>query len=613
MDLDVIEGLNEIRPSIYRVAMKLMSLQRLCHMHVVYVRHVMAAFSSLDGKGQQEVRLSRQEVTWALNRMFDNASQEVSQEVSGHVTEEMCNVMLRLFDVSEAQAASVSAASLQAALFALSADTLLAKYRALVRLCENPSGSVSRSGLRSLLHDLRQVPAAVQEEVVFGGVEAAVRSCFNAVLTPTASTEHVMSWLQNEPHLLLWLPTLYRLCVSQDVSHMVRCHTCKTFPITGLRYRCLKCVNVHVCQSCFLSQRQTRKHKPPHPVLEFCTQPTWRESLSSLVHKARHTLLPRRYTQREADRGVLMWAEPGETKNRAAPPSDASSSLDGSAVHHSSCSSKALQTDETLTTDVTNLQRDKWLLEQEMQAWRLTIQSEHSLLEDRCSEMEVTMETLRQQNVSLQVLLAQASNKMEAEQHASANTDNKGRGDITTDTEINSEEEQVMNEWSEDESQTPSPTIHRGVSPAHEDHCEEGSLSDRHLCRPVEQEEGDTCLSEEGEDYGTCRPEEQLHQIVDSLKTKMETDRWRDRQTGERNGAELVEAAEQVGGSVHHLVVAVRTNRVQQVVVQDSAVTTVTLSARLTPGRTRLGLRPHPVSHRDDITRRKQLSSGWSN
>nr|XP_019966069.1 PREDICTED: dystrotelin-like isoform X2 [Paralichthys olivaceus] len=467
MDLDVIEGLNEIRPSIYRVAMKLMSLQRLCH--------------------------------------------------------------------------------------------------TLVRLCENPSGSVSRSGLRSLLHDLRQVPAAVQEEVVFGGVEAAVRSCFNAVLTPTASTEHVMSWLQNEPHLLLWLPTLYRLCVSQDVSHMVRCHTCKTFPITGLRYRCLKCVNVHVCQSCFLSQRQTRKHKPPHPVLEFCTQPTWRESLSSLVHKARHTLLPRRYTQREADRGVLMWAEPGETKNRAAPPSDASSSLDGSAVHHSSCSSKALQTDETLTTDVTNLQRDKWLLEQEMQAWRLTVQSEHSLLEDRCSEMEVTMETLRQQNVSLQVLLAQASNKMEAEQHASANTDNKGRGDITTDTEINSEEEQVMNEWSEDESQTPSPTIHRGVSPAHEDHCEEGSLSDRHLCRPVEQEEGDTCLSEEGEDYGTCRPEEQLHQTVDSLKTKMETDRWRDRQTGERNGAELVEAAEQVGGSVHHLVVAVRTNRVQQV------------------------------------------------
>lgn len=38
------------------------------------------------------------------------------------------------------------------------------------------------------------------------------------------------------------------------------------------RYRCVKCVNVHVCQSCFLTDRQTRKHKRHHSVLEFCTQ-----------------------------------------------------------------------------------------------------------------------------------------------------------------------------------------------------------------------------------------------------------------------------------------------------------------------------------------------------
>lgn len=34
----------------------------------------------------------------------------------------------------------------------------------------------------------------------------------------------------------------------------------------------MKCVNVHVCQSCFLTDRQTRKHKTHHPVLEFCKQ-----------------------------------------------------------------------------------------------------------------------------------------------------------------------------------------------------------------------------------------------------------------------------------------------------------------------------------------------------
>lgn len=47
------------------------------------------------------------------------------------------------------------------------------------------------------------------------------------------------------------------------------------------------------------------------------------------------------------------------------------------------------------------------LLEQEVKAWRLTVQSEQGLLEDRCYQMEVTMETLRQQNLRLQGALSQ--------------------------------------------------------------------------------------------------------------------------------------------------------------------------------------------------------------
>lgn len=273
MDLDVIDGLNEIRPAVYRAAMKLLSLQRVCHLDVLSVRHIMAAIRSLKGtRPQQDEGLNREEVTRTLNRMFHSVSQEVTHHVTGHVTteapEKTCSLMLTLFD----RAGSVSAASLQTALIALSPDSLLDKYRALVSVCEDTSGSISRSGLRCLLQDLSQVPAAVQEDVVFGDVAVAVRSCFDRVLTPTVTSQHVLSWLQSEPRLLLWLPTLYRLYVSQNVSHMVRCHTCKTSPITGLRYRCLKCVKVHVCQSCFMSQRQTRKHKRQHPVLEYCTQ-----------------------------------------------------------------------------------------------------------------------------------------------------------------------------------------------------------------------------------------------------------------------------------------------------------------------------------------------------
>lgn len=106
---------------------------------------------------------------------------------------------------------------------------------------------------------LSQVPASVQEEAIFGSVDSAVASCFSGVrtethplqvidgchgnvlhlfpqvLTPAISEDQALSWLLSEPRLLLWLPTLYRLSVSQNVRHGVRCHTCRTTPITGLR------------------------------------------------------------------------------------------------------------------------------------------------------------------------------------------------------------------------------------------------------------------------------------------------------------------------------------------------------------------------------------------
>ncbi|XP_038588395.1 dystrotelin-like isoform X2 [Micropterus salmoides] len=108
--------------------MKLQSLQKLCHLHVVSLRHIVAALRAVGGATlQQDVGLNRQEVTRTLNRMFHSASQEVSGHVTDEAPEETCSLMFRLFD--RTQAGSVSAASLQTALIALSAETLLDKYR----------------------------------------------------------------------------------------------------------------------------------------------------------------------------------------------------------------------------------------------------------------------------------------------------------------------------------------------------------------------------------------------------------------------------------------------------------------------------------------------------
>ncbi|KAF7651554.1 hypothetical protein LDENG_00109330 [Lucifuga dentata] len=478
--------------------MKLLTLQKLCYLHTVSIRHVEAALRLPAGVKQQEVVLNKEEVTQTLNRMFLC----VSQEVPGHMTltapEETCNLMFRMYN------------------------------------------------------RLHNQSAEVDYELYFR---------------------------------------------------------------TSARYRCMKCMNLHVCQSCFLTDKQTKKHKTHHPVLEFCTQPTWRESLSSLLHSARHALLPRRYTRREADRRRgLMWAEPKDGPNRATPPSDSLTRLadsvsslanaqhDGVVFHDASAflplgsSSKGLQTEDEMPSqqssvlaEVRNLQRDKWLLEQELQSWRLAVQSEQGILEDRCSEMEVAMETLRQHNAHLQGMLTQALHKMETthtnstlnemrkcdedeeettnrkdtmkeeeegeeqEEEERVNRDgeekrNGGEEEEESTVLLDTEEEEEEAEWSEEEienMETPS-AVHQGALFSRHDQEEE-------LTNDVTAKEADT--QREGEDRGTSCPEELLEDMVDRLKTAMflQTDSRRERQTADRKTAELLEAADEVRDAIHNL------------------------------------------------------------
>lgn len=49
------------------------------------------------------------------------------------------------------------------------------------------------------------------------------------------------------------------------------------------------------------------------------------------------------------------------------------------------------------------------LLKQQLQDWKLAIQSEQSVLEDKYSGMEVSMETLRKHNMCLQDMLTQVN------------------------------------------------------------------------------------------------------------------------------------------------------------------------------------------------------------
>ncbi|NXV82977.1 DYTN protein, partial [Atlantisia rogersi] len=88
---------------------------------------------------------------------------------------------------------------------------------------DGKSTSITRSALRSLLTDLNQIPAIVGESCTLSCVEIATRSCFHGVLNSAIVEEKFLSWLGSEPAVLLWLPTCYRLSVTEMVSHQARC------------------------------------------------------------------------------------------------------------------------------------------------------------------------------------------------------------------------------------------------------------------------------------------------------------------------------------------------------------------------------------------------------
>ncbi|XP_057679673.1 dystrotelin-like [Corythoichthys intestinalis] len=246
-------------------------------------------------------------------------------------------------------------------------------------------------------------------------------------------------------------------------------------------------------------------------------------------------------------------------------------------------SSKSLQTDEmlveqlemsTLLAEVRDLHRDKRLLEDQLEVCRLTFQSEQGALKERCAEMEVTMESVREHNLCLQATLTQlefqcASDKTRDQNEIdnAANTD-KGKMTPTSDVEtcveevLNIEEEILLktdDEWSEME-ESPPPTMDQDIAWSHNIHYEEVDCAANRL-QSIQQEdilkEVDTCTGDE-QDHGTYSPEELLQQNVDQLLSVLGAHSSKDTQSGDNKEFVLIDAAEQIGDSLLYLVDAVR-------------------------------------------------------
>uniref|UniRef100_A0A8C3NWI0 ZZ-type domain-containing protein n=1 Tax=Cyanoderma ruficeps TaxID=181631 RepID=A0A8C3NWI0_9PASS len=90
------------------------------------------------------------------------------------------------------------------------------------------------------------------------------------------------------------------------VSHQARCRVCKVFPITGIRYRCLKCLNFDLCPACFFTGRLCKPHKRSHPVVEHCVQMSAKVNAKHFLHTIRNNLFQERCRRKEAQRRTAL-------------------------------------------------------------------------------------------------------------------------------------------------------------------------------------------------------------------------------------------------------------------------------------------------------------------
>uniref|UniRef100_G1TTH0 Dystrotelin n=1 Tax=Oryctolagus cuniculus TaxID=9986 RepID=G1TTH0_RABIT len=305
MDPDKQGALNNIENSIYRTAFKLRSVQTLCQLDLIdssLIQHVLLRQSFWEARKSS---LSVQQLFQVLEELFQKAMLEKPGQVHPRASELTLSLLTTIYDSTGT--GFLKLLPVAAALIALSGDSPLTKYRALFQLyAENnkggydPGARMTRRIFRNLLTDLQQIPAVVGESCSLCSVESATRGCFQGVLSPTIKEEKFLSWMQSEPLILLWLPTCYRLSVTEIVTHPVRCSICRTFPILGLRYKCLKCLNFDICQVCFLSGLHSKSHQKSHPVIEHCVQMSAKEDTKLLLGTLRNNLLRGHYGRKEA-------------------------------------------------------------------------------------------------------------------------------------------------------------------------------------------------------------------------------------------------------------------------------------------------------------------------
>ncbi|CAF1203886.1 unnamed protein product [Rotaria sp. Silwood1] len=278
-----LESLSKIKFAAYRVACKLRVLQKYLKLSYVDYNVLVRAFNTHQLQFGVETRvISSEDARKVLIAIYQLISSYHFNEIS---IEEIVEVSLKfLYEILNIKLdEDLDVNSFKIILFALSNARLPEKYRCFFRQITSPNVIASQVKLTELFEILLKLPNHFDNVDSFhaDNIPACVQSCLDHTHDGVIREDIFVNWMSREPQTIVWLPTLHRLIATETVRHEAQCNVCKAYPVIGMRYRCLRCFNFDLCQTCFFTGDHGQNHDGTHPIEEYCKQVTPFEDLKA--------------------------------------------------------------------------------------------------------------------------------------------------------------------------------------------------------------------------------------------------------------------------------------------------------------------------------------------
>ncbi|XP_031779196.1 dystrophin [Nasonia vitripennis] len=293
---EIMKSINEcntIRYASYRTASKMQVFHKALNMHYVQVELVAGIFERHRlSVTENSVNLDIHEIEDVLSDIYFAAQKEnnVNFDVD-QSTKLTLNYIFKTFNKKEDD--NIPVLSVKVALTLISCGRLEEKYGYLFHQLADHNACLSRVALNTLLTNICKITEMLGENVAYGNhlIRTSIDNCFSVTQGCLGVSEaEFAAWLMQEPPLLMWITTLNRIKSAEQIVHNSKCSSCKTTPIRGPRYSCLKCTGYNQCQTCFLYGKISGKHKLKHPVREYCIKTSSKEITKLLLELIRNKL-----------------------------------------------------------------------------------------------------------------------------------------------------------------------------------------------------------------------------------------------------------------------------------------------------------------------------------